>query len=48
MMTEFGTSIEIITNVNGKLFLIPDNLSDLLSLDATQSAPLVIAEKSVL
>ena len=27
LMTEFGTSIEIITNVNGKLFVIPDNLS---------------------
>ena len=26
-MTEFGTSIEIITNINGKLFVIPDNLS---------------------
>ena len=26
-MNEFGSSIEIITNVNGKLFVIPDNLS---------------------
>ena len=27
LMTEFGTCIEIITNVNGKLFVIPNNLS---------------------
>ena len=27
LMNEFGSSIQIITNVNGKLFVIPDNLS---------------------
>ena len=27
LMAEFDTSIEVITNVNGKLFVIPDNLS---------------------